>query len=189
MKTPVIISLGGSLIVPNGGIDTAFLKRFKTIILKRVAKGGRFVIICGGGATARHYQKAARMLGGLTREDVDWIGIHATRLNGHLLRTVFQRHAHPTVIKNPNAPPRFREPLLIAAGWKPGWSTDYDAVLLASALGATASTAPIRRSIRTPGRSSASIGKHSARSSATAGTPAPTFRSIRWRRSWPSASA
>ncbi len=137
MKTPVIISLGGSLIVPNGGIDAAFLKRFKKIILKRVATGGRFVIICGGGATARHYQKAARSLGGITREDVDWIGIHATRLNGHLLRTVFQRHAHPTVIKNPNAPPRFREPLLIAAGWKPGWSTDYDAVLLASALGAS----------------------------------------------------
>lgn len=134
-RAPVIISLGGSLIVPQNGIDTAFLKRFKTIIMRRVALGDRFVIICGGGSTARRYQRAARDLGKLTREDVDWIGIHATRLNGHLMRTVFQRHAHPTVVKNPHAPPRHKEPILIAAGWKPGWSTDYDAVLLASALG------------------------------------------------------
>jgi uridylate kinase len=73
----------------------------------------------------------------LTHEDIDWLGIHATRLNGHLMRAIFHRQSHPTIVKNPNAPPRFREPILIAAGWKPGWSTDYDAVLLASGLGAT----------------------------------------------------
>jgi len=136
-KAPVIISLGGSLIVPKTGIDTAFLRRFKAFIAKRVSKGERFVLICGGGATARQYQKAAKAVGQLSREDVDWIGIHSTRLNAHLLRTIFQRLAHMTVIKNPLAPPRFREPVLIAAGWKPGWSTDYCATLLASSLGAT----------------------------------------------------
>ena len=136
-KAPIIISLGGSLIAPKtGGIDVTFLKRFKSIIVKRIAKGDRFVIICGGGMTARQYQKAAFDAGDLSREDVDWIGIHATRLNAHLLRTVFRRVAHATVVKNPHAPPRFAEPLLIAAGWKPGWSTDYCATLLASSLGA-----------------------------------------------------
>ena len=137
-KNPTIVSLGGSLIVPKeGGIDVAFLKKFKQFIVKRVARGERFVFICGGGSTARNYQKAARAVGRLSREDVDWIGIHSTRLNAHLLRTIFQRLAHPTVVKNPLAPPRFREPILIAAGWKPGWSTDYCATLLASSLGAT----------------------------------------------------
>ena len=68
---------------------------------------------------------------------MDWIGINYTRLNAHLLRTNFQSLAHPTVVKNPLAPPRFRESVLIAAGWKPGWSTDYCATLLASSLGAT----------------------------------------------------
>jgi len=53
------------------------------------------------------------------------------------MRAIFHRQSHPTIVKNPNAPPRFREPILIAAGWKPGWSTDYDAVLLASGLSAT----------------------------------------------------
>lgn len=136
-KTPIIVSLGGSLIVPKAGIDVPFLKSFKAFIAKRVAKGERFVLICGGGSTARQYQKAAKDVGQLSREDVDWIGIHSTRLNAHLLRTIFQKLAHSTVIKNPHAPPRFREPVLIAAGWKPGWSTDYCATLLASSLGAT----------------------------------------------------
>ncbi len=136
-KAPVIISLGGSLIVPASGIDVAFLKRFKAFITKRVSRGERFVLICGGGSTARQYQKAAKAVGQLSREDVDWIGIHSTRLNAHLLRTVFQKLAHPTVVKNPLSPPAFREPVLIAAGWKPGWSTDYCATLLASSLGAT----------------------------------------------------
>jgi len=136
MTPPIIISLGGSLIVPKAGIDTAFLKRFKGLITKRAVQGDRFVIICGGGSTARQYQHAARTVGRLTREDIDWLGIHATRLNGHLMRAIFHREAHPTVVKNPNAPPRFREKVLIAAGWKPGWSTDYCATLLASNLGA-----------------------------------------------------
>ena len=106
-KAPVIISLGGSLIVPKTGIDAASLKRFRAFIAKRVAKGGRFVLICGGGSTARAYQKAARAVGPLSREDVDWIGIHSTRLNAHLLRTVFRKMAHSTVVKNPLAPPAF----------------------------------------------------------------------------------
>jgi len=136
-RPPIIVSLGGSLIVPKTGIDIAFLKQFKSLISRRITKGDRFVIICGGGSTARQYQLAAGAVGRLTHEDIDWLGIHATRLNGHLMRAIFHRQSHPTIVKNPNAPPRFREPILIAAGWKPGWSTDYDAVLLASGLSAT----------------------------------------------------
>ena len=97
-RAPIIISLGGSLIAPPEGIDAAFLKKFKAMIARRVAKGDRFVLICGGGATARRYQAAARAVGQLSREDVDWIGIHATRLNAHLLRTVFKKLAHATEI-------------------------------------------------------------------------------------------
>ncbi len=63
-------------------------------------------------------------------EDLDWLGIHSTRLNGHLVRTVFRDVAHPVVIKNPTKKVQFKK-VLIAAGWKPGASTDYDAVLLA----------------------------------------------------------
>lgn len=131
-KAPIIISLGGSLIAPKKGIDIAFLKKFRTLIRRRIGKGERFIIVCGGGVTARNYQKAARGLGRLTREDIDWLGIHSTRLNAHLVRAMFNGDAHATVVTNPNDPPRFRESVLVAAGWRPGWSTDYIAVLLAN---------------------------------------------------------
>lgn len=137
MEKITVISLGGSLIVPNGGIDAVFLRRFRKLITIHVRLGRRFIIICGGGKIARHYQQAVRAVGGkLTADDVDWLGIHATRLNAHLLRTIFRDVAHKRVVKNPTRPPHWNEPVLIAAGWKPGASTDYDATLLARRFGA-----------------------------------------------------
>lgn len=135
MNNITIISLGGSLIVPDQ-IDTAFLRGFKRLIDSQISKGQRFVIICGGGRTARNYQAAAKGVIKLTDEDIDWLGIHATRINAHLLRTIFYRSADPKIITHPLEKIRFTESLLIAAGWKPGWSTDYDAVLIARQLGA-----------------------------------------------------
>ncbi len=134
-KETIVISVGGSLIVP-GEIDGVFLEAFKALIEKGIAEGKRFVIITGGGMTARSYQKVAREISTLTSEDVDWLGIHATRLNAHLLRAIFFKDAHPVIIKDPTRKILAESPILIAAGWKPGWSTDYDAVLLAKNLGA-----------------------------------------------------
>lgn len=136
---PIILSLGGSLIVPNGGINTKFLKEFNKFIRKKVAEGRRFFIVAGGGSTTRHYQGAGKeILGRITKDDLDWLGIHATRLNAHLLRTIFKDIAHPRIIDHYDEQyPRLVETVVIAAGWKPGWSTDYDAVLLARDYGAT----------------------------------------------------
>ncbi len=133
----IIISLGGSVLAPNQ-IDIDFLKRFRQLILNFVHKGSRFVIICGGGKTAREYQNAARHVVNAVAEDLDWLGIHATRLNAHLMRTIFRGLAHAKVIKNPNEKIKLKESerVVVAAGWKPGRSTDYIAVLLAKNLGA-----------------------------------------------------
>jgi uridylate kinase len=126
----IVLSVGGSLIVPND-IDHEWIKGFKSTIEKFLAKGYRFIIITGGGKTARNYQNAAKEVSRIDNEDLDWLGIHATRINAHLIRTIFKSHANPTIIKNPNEKIKFKEKILIAAGWKPGFSTDYDAVLLA----------------------------------------------------------
>lgn len=89
----------------------------------------------GGGGTARQYQEAARKVGKLTRDDIDWLGIHSTRLNGHLMRTILRDVAHPVMLKDPSRPlTRWKEPVLVVAGWKPGWSTDYVATRLAKRL-------------------------------------------------------
>src|SRR4030043_579892 len=130
----IVLSVGGSLICPDS-IDVEFLKRFKAIIEKHIKQGRRFILIAGGGRTARYYQEAARSVGSLNREDLDWIGIHATRINAQLLRTVFQKYAKPKVIKNPIEPVEFNEKILVAAGWEPGCSPDYDSVFLAQPLG------------------------------------------------------
>ncbi len=130
-----ILSLGGSLIVPNGGIDTQFLKEFEAYIRKKVAQGCRFFIVTGGGETAGHYIKAASEVSGskLTNEDRDWLGVHATRMNGHLLRTIFRDLAYEYLIKHYDLIDKkaVEAKVVIGVGWKPGWSTDYDAVLLA----------------------------------------------------------
>mgnify|MGYP000223942705 CR=1 FL=1 len=134
----IVISLGGSLIVPGRGIDIQFLNAFNQFIRKQItATKRRFFIVCGGGAIARDYQKAAReVIGEITTDDIDWLGIHATRLNAHLLRTIFRDVAYFRVKKHYHQKDEVAERVLIASGWKPGWSTDYDAVLLAEEYGA-----------------------------------------------------
>ncbi len=133
MSRTIIMSLGGSVIVPDK-IDVKFLRNFKNVIGKFVKKGYKFVIYCGGGKIARDYQKAASKVIKLNNEDLDWLGIHATRLNAHLMKTLFGNTAEDAIVKDPTLKIKFNKKILIAAGWKPGWSTDYDAVLLAKNL-------------------------------------------------------
>ncbi|MFC1711673.1 UMP kinase [Patescibacteria group bacterium] len=130
-----ILSLGGSLIVPNGGIDIKFLTAFENYIRNKVAQGCHFFIVTGGGATARHYIEAASAVSSkrITEDDMDWLGVHSSRLNGHLIRTIFRDIAYDHLIKHYDMIDKKVEnvPVVIGVGWRPGWSTDYDAVLLA----------------------------------------------------------
>jgi uridylate kinase len=134
MEEIYVISLGGSLVVPNE-INIKFLSLFKNIIEKKIKENKKFIIIVGGGKTARNYQNAAKAITKVSNEDLDWLGIHATRINAHLLLTIFRKYAHFRIIKNPKEKINFKEKILVAAGWKPGFSTDYDAVLLAKTYG------------------------------------------------------
>lgn len=131
----IIISLGGSIIVPDG-INTGFLKEFKMLVDELTGIGKRVVIITGGGNTARKYQRAAKEVSSLNPKDLDWLGIHCTRLNAQLVKSVFKGYTMERIVKNPSRGITSEKKIIIAAGWKPGFSTDYDAVLLAKNLGA-----------------------------------------------------
>lgn len=132
----VVVSVGGSLIVPDQ-IDTEFLSRFRSLILRKIDEGLSFYIVTGGGKLARRYQDAATAARGeLTREDIDWLGIHSTRLNAHLFRALFKEHAQPKLVKNPTKHVTGRYPVIVGAGWRPGNSTDLCAVETARKLGA-----------------------------------------------------
>ncbi len=126
-----IISVGGSIIIPKEGFDIEFLKNFRNLILKHAENGKRFILIIGGGATCRQYQEAARNVRELTPEELDWIGISTTIMNASFVRMLFGDAAHSEVITNPTKKIRTKKSILIASGWKPGCSTDMDAVLLA----------------------------------------------------------
>lgn len=131
----LVISLGGSILVP-GEIDVEFLKGFRKIILKHLKRFKKIILVVGGGYTARKYRAAAAAVAKITSDDEDWLGIHSTRLNGHLLRTIFRNQAHPVMVTTPQIKENFKAKLLVAAGWRPGWSTDYVAVTLADVYGA-----------------------------------------------------
>lgn len=133
MPKTIILSLGGSLIAPER-IDINFLGKFKKTIEKFVKKKYRFVIVCGGGSIARKFQKAASKKKGITSRDLDWLGIYATMINANLVKQVFWEMAESKIIQDPTKKISSNKRIILASGWKPGWSTDYDAVLLAKNL-------------------------------------------------------
>jgi uridylate kinase len=137
-KDAFVLSLGGSLVVPKTGVDIQFLTEFNTFIRQQIsAKKRRFFIVVGGGQTTRSYQQAAQTVRHqeISNEDLDWLGIHATRLNAQMVRTIFQDIADPRVIKHYEIILKIDKPIAIAAGWKPGWSTDYCAITICQDYG------------------------------------------------------
>ncbi len=131
----VILSLGGSLIIPEA-VSSEMLKGFRELILRKVEEGFEFVIFTGGGNTARLYMDGLRGIKDTTDADLDWIGIHGSRLNAQLVRAMFGDLAAEEIIVDPTVSFEMTTPIRIGAGWKPGWSTDYDAVQVAVTVGA-----------------------------------------------------
>ena len=85
MKKVWVISLGGSRIVPDD-VDEGFLKRFKALL--DLHRDKRFVVVTGGGSTARRYIGALRKLGKNTKEQ-SMEGIAVTRLHAGFMARIF----------------------------------------------------------------------------------------------------
>ncbi|NLL99947.1 MAG: UMP kinase [Treponema sp.] len=135
-----VISLGGSIVVPDKP-DTEFLNNFLNTVKEwlNVDEKRRLILVIGGGAPARIYQNAYKTICGdsaYNNNEADWIGITATRLNAQLLKAIFGSLCKDDVVYDPTAVENFNGRILVAAGWKPGFSTDTDAVLLAHKFGA-----------------------------------------------------
>ncbi|MGM5484165.1 MAG: UMP kinase [Nanobdellota archaeon] len=133
MKENIVISLGGSIINPSD-IDISFLSNFKKFILENI-NNYRFIIVCGGGNTARKYVKALEKLNIASDETKDLIGITATKINAQLVKDIFQEKSYEEIVSNPLSEIKTNKDIIIASGWKPGFSSDMDAVLLAKNIG------------------------------------------------------
>jgi uridylate kinase len=135
MEETIIISLGGSIVIPNLP-DPDFINAFKSLILEEIKSGKKFVIIVGGGKTCRNYQDALSKTINATNTDLDWIGIYSTHLNAQLIRMSFGDVAADEIVVDPSVLQSFSKSVIVGAGWKPGWSTDYDAVMMAKQMNA-----------------------------------------------------
>lgn len=136
LKETVVISVGGSLIVPDK-VNHEFLAKLKRVLVSRALEGMRFVVIAGGGYTARWYQDEARTSGVSDHEILDTVGIYATYLNASLLDAVLGEHSVSIIGKNPYLSDFRKAPILVGGGWKPGTSSDGASVRMARLVNAT----------------------------------------------------
>ena len=140
--TTKVLSVGGSMIAPDKP-DVDFLAAFVKMASDWLAQDSsrRLILVAGGGAPARVYQSAYRevcqKLGAdFDNSAADWIGVMATRINAQALKAAFGSLCQNDVVTNPTADIDFKGQVLVASGWKPGFSSDNDAVLLAEKFGA-----------------------------------------------------
>jgi uridylate kinase len=120
--------------VAPDGVDEDFLKEFSALIREFLAadEKRRFILVTGGGGPARAWQNAYRNIsGGGADTEADWIGVMATRLNAQLVKAILGDLCPQDVVTDPSRVEPLVGRVLVAAGWKPGFSSDYDAVLLA----------------------------------------------------------
>nr|QQK87101.1 uridylate kinase [Treponema denticola] len=132
-----VLSVGGSIVAPDKP-DFDFLDKFSKTIRNWLLQDSsrKIIMVIGGGAPARDYQNAYRKVCDLRKapaknDEADWIGIMATRLNAQLVKAVFEDLCPNPVLYDPTTVDMFGGQILVAAGWKPGFSTDNDAVVLA----------------------------------------------------------
>nr|QQK86848.1 uridylate kinase [Treponema sp.] len=132
-----VLSVGGSIVAPDKP-DFDFLDKFSKTIRTWLSQdlSRKLIMVIGGGSPARDYQNAYRTVCDLCKKNInndeaDWIGIMATRLNAQLVKALFSDLCPNPVVYDPTAVDMLGGQVLVAAGWKPGFSTDNDAVLLA----------------------------------------------------------
>jgi len=135
-KKSIIMSLGGSLIVPDD-INIDFLNSFTSLIKEYVLSGYTFVIITGGGKICRNYNNSLKQITDPSDEDLDWLGIAATRMNAELVRICFGDLAYEKIILDPTLIPQTDKEIIVGGGWQPGNSSDLVAVYSAKSIGAT----------------------------------------------------
>ncbi|MDO8460235.1 MAG: UMP kinase [Nanoarchaeota archaeon] len=93
----VVISLGGSLIIPDK-INFKFLDAFKKEIRKHY-RTHKFVVVCGGGLIARRYIAALRAER-KSIEEMSEAGIMATRMNALFMIQFFGKEANKSLPVN-----------------------------------------------------------------------------------------
>jgi uridylate kinase len=133
MKT-IVISLGGSVLVPDIGKNN--IKKYRDLLrsLKDICT---IYIVVGGGGEARRYISAARDLN-IDEGTADEIGILITRLNARLLMHALAKDCYPDIPESYNDALIAGESgkIVVMGGVTPAQTTDAVAAVLAERAGA-----------------------------------------------------
>jgi len=133
MKT-IVISLGGSVLVPDIGENN--IKKYRDL-LSSLKDTCRIFIVVGGGGEARRYIGAARDLN-IDEGTADEIGILITRLNARLLMHALSKDCYPDIPESYNDALIAGESgkIVVMGGVTPAQTTDAVAAVLAERAGA-----------------------------------------------------
>ena len=129
----VVISLGGSVIVPDRVHYKYLIKLGK--LIKKYARGKKVVIVCGGGDTARKYIKPlAKLKKGAKAYSA--VGISATRINAKLVRKLFDMEGKLPLKLEQVKKELSKHNLVVcgALGERTGRTSDANAVEIAKAI-------------------------------------------------------
>jgi uridylate kinase len=133
----VVLSVGGSSVIPDGKPDMGFLKSLAKLIKN---SDSSFGILTGGGPIARLYANAARELGA-SEYEADSIAITSTKQNAQLVIAALAGagvDVHRKALSDFDEAkiPAHETKAVVMGGTIPGITTDTDSVLLAEAIGA-----------------------------------------------------
>jgi uridylate kinase len=131
-KKVIVISLGGSLIVPDE-VNVRFLKEFKSVLLRNY-KNYKFVVVCGGGSVARKYINALRSVG-IPEIYQSQAGISATRMNARFMSYFFDQDQEKGIPHNKRTLKRYVRRMDVvfcgALEYKPKQTSDSTAAEIA----------------------------------------------------------
>ncbi|MBN2127659.1 MAG: UMP kinase [Candidatus Diapherotrites archaeon] len=132
----IVISVGGSLFF-KGKPDSAGIAKFASSINELRQRGYSFVLVCGGGETARNYVSAGKALGANNFE-LDEIGINVTRLNAQVLTNSLD-NAYPSVLTEVKQAKKalLQGKIPVFGGLLPSFTTDAVSALIAEYLNAS----------------------------------------------------
>jgi len=143
-----VIKYGGSFVIPDKTYDESALEDLASLVKSHEDK--QFVFIIGGGKICRNITNAVdSLLNDALSKDMDLkgiaqdeLGIATTKINGrYVLRWLTNKlgadFVYQDIVDYPEVAPKTDKRIVIATGYKPGVSTDYDMMLLAKAYGAS----------------------------------------------------
>lgn len=131
----VVISLGGSILIPNEADDGYLAQLAK--LMGDLSLSRRIFAVTGGGRVSRFYIAMGRSLGARERR-LDELGIEVTRMNARLLAIALGTRANPEPARTYTEAARLarRHSVVLMGGTAPGWTTDRVAASLARTVDA-----------------------------------------------------